>query len=370
MRTGTIPGGPQHEGVFLKAAANSGSFCAFAVAGGCRACQRRGVWPAPPETNAHCLLECHSGSVRELKEWKSRVADDLNHLRMFLGTVGTEADEAKDIVMTARDAVTSNMCTSDGWSAIRRVVGGTLPRWGHSSTAGDDDRAVELVQGVQSQFIDRLEGWAQYMAATGMTRQGRWRHRGWLALVFNALKHGRRRPLFGPWPATVPVMHRGPKSRIFMLLWREYLRHRDTRTLGSWAADTPNTLYHALQHATQACIQHVLLVQRPITRARAHSRRHLRNARSRIFLKLWHEHLRIKRENCMEQRMQSRQGRVAAYTRNAGNATAVNHRETIRVNRASLTCSETYTHLAKWPRRDKIGWVLSHLLRGVLNGPT
>ena len=160
-----------------------------------------------------------------------------------------------------------------------------------------------------------------------------------------------------------------------MLLWREYLRHRDTRTLSSWsypilAADTPNTLYHALQHATQACIQHVLLVQRPITRARAHSRRHLRNARSRIFLKLWHEHLRIKRENCMEQRMQSRQGRVAAYTRNAGNATAVNHRETTRVNKAALACSEMYTHLAKWPRRDKRGWVLSRLLKWVLNGPT
>ena len=165
-------------------------------------------------------------------------------------------------------------------------------------------------------------------------------------------------------------MHRGPKSRIFMLLWREYLRQRDTRTLGSWTTDTPNTLYHALQHATQACVQHVLLVQRPIARAQACGRRHLRNARSRIFLKLWHEHLRIKWEDRREQRQQSRQGRVAAYTRNADCATAVNHRETIRVNKAALARSELYTRLAKWPRRDKIGWVLSRLLKWVLNGPT
>ena len=370
MRTGTIPGGPQHEGVFLKAAANAGGFCAFALAGGCRACQRRGVWPAPPETNAHCLLECHSGSAGELKEWKSRVTVDLNHLRMLLGTIGTKADAAREIVVTARDAVASTTCTGDGWSAIRHVVGGTLPRWGDGGAADNDDRAIELVQSIQSQFLDRLEEWAQYMAATGMTRQGRWRHRGWLALVFNALKHGRRRPLFGPWPAATPVARRGPKSRIFMLLWREYMRRRDARTLDSWATDAPNTLYHALQHAAQACVQHVLLVQRPVKRARAHSRRHLRNARSRIFLKLWHEHLRIKWGDRMERRMQSRLGRVAACTRNAGSATAVNHRQTIRVNKAALTCTEVYTHLAKWPRRDKIGWVLSRLLGGVLTGPT
>ena len=197
MRTGTIPGGPQHEGVFLKAAAAEGGFCAFALAGGCRACQRRGVWPAPPETNAHCLLECHSGSARELLEWKSRVAADLNRLRVLLVRAGAAADSARGIVITARDAVAGNACDHAGWSAIRRVVGGTLPRWGDAKE--HDERAVELVQSLQSQFTDRLEEWTRYMAATGMARQGRWRHRGWLALVFHALRQGRRRPLFGPW---------------------------------------------------------------------------------------------------------------------------------------------------------------------------
>ena len=231
-------------------------------------------------------------------------------------------------------------------------------------------RSSSFVQGLQSQFTDRLEEWTRYMAATGMARQGRWRHRGWLALVFHALRQGRRQPLFGPWPAVAPVARRGPKSRIFMLLWREYLRRRVARTLDSWTASAPNTFYHALRHATQACIQHALLVQRPAARARAHSRRGLRNARSRIFLKLWREHLRVKWADCVEHRQQSRQGRVAAHTRNAEIATAVNHRETTRVNRAALAPSETYTHLAKWPRRDKIGWVLSQILKWVLNGPT
>ena len=143
---------------------------------------------------------------------------------------------------------------------------------------------------------------------------------------------GRHRPTFGPWPAAVPVANRGPKSRIFILLWRAYLQQRTTHTLDSWIASAPNNFYQAIQHATTACVQHVLLVQRPAARARAHSRRSLRNARSRIFLKLWKEHLRIKRDACIEHKQQSRYGKIAAHTRNAAVAATVNHRETSRIN--------------------------------------
>ena len=37
---------------------------------------------------------------------------------MLLGTVGTAANDAREIVVTARDAVASDTCTSADWSAI------------------------------------------------------------------------------------------------------------------------------------------------------------------------------------------------------------------------------------------------------------
>ena len=72
--------------------------------------------------------------------------------------------------------------------AVRRVVGGALPQWNGEVPPALEKEIVGHVEELQVLFTQRLEEWARYMAAYGATRQGKWNHKGWIRLVFEAMR--------------------------------------------------------------------------------------------------------------------------------------------------------------------------------------
>ena len=72
--------------------------------------------------------------------------------------------------------------------AVRRVVGGTLPQWGATVPPSLEKEVAGHVEGLQVLFTQRLEDWARYMAVYGAARQGKWNSRGWMRLIFEAMR--------------------------------------------------------------------------------------------------------------------------------------------------------------------------------------
>ena len=139
----------------MKAAGSGTAFCAMACREGCRACVRRGQALVPRETNMHCLLRCWSNSRADLVTWCRAVLRQLGSLEVATRRQHGRADGVREVVQKAADCI--RRPTLEGWTAVRRVVGGTLPQWDATVPPSLEREVAGHVEGLQVLFTQRLE---------------------------------------------------------------------------------------------------------------------------------------------------------------------------------------------------------------------
>ena len=345
MRTGAIPGGPQHEGTFLKAAQGGTPFCKMAHQEGCRACIRKGCQNVQQETNMHCFLRCWSHSIGDQLKWCTKI---IQHMKEIQTTVGYYKEKARDAHATITQAIACvRKPTKEGWQTVRQVVGGMLPRWNATVPPQLNKDIANAIEGLQIMFSDRLEEWSKYMAAYGAIRQGKWKYKGWMQLVFYALKKN----------ATQPKDDTSEERRVSVEEWFAEEREIHTRLL----------------HATRAMILYTRMIVRPQQkieeqkRIQAEQKRwSIRRARYRIARILWN----IAREerNTLQaaQRTANRGDNPSYRTRSLRTTTRINLDETKRQGKNRIK-NHTLYKLTRWPHRDKTGWEVVRLLREKLD---
>ena len=364
MRTGAFPGGPQHEGVFLKAAGSGTAFCAMACGEGCRACVRRGQTVVPKETNMHCFLRCWSNSRADLVTWCRAVLRQLGDLEVATRRLHGRADDIREVVREAADCI--RQPTSEGWLAVRRVVGGALPPWGAPVTPSLEREVAGHVEGLQVLFTQRLEEWARYMAAYGVARQGKWNQRGWMRLIFEAMRTnagGARGRRCGGAGTQGPHCCEGGDASV---------PHCEGGTVEAWFEEERD-LGTRVASATRALVAYTRWVARPaaraeerVRRAREDCMRRRRGARYRIARLLWGVVRKERAEVAAANRVASRGDRPAYRTRSLGaDVPPANLDETRRRGPNKVRAGVDYC-LMRWPRRDKLGWTVVRLLRDSL----
>ena len=174
LRAGTIPGGPQYEGTNAKAAARERSYMAMAAVGGCRACLRRGQWPAPAETTQHAFTTCAGAAASASAEWRAQVSGMLRGLHAELSSWSTAATTVKALVASAYGYITGEGVTrggqgaegddQKGWEALRQIVGGIWPVWDEPR---DDLVAMEKYMACGRSLICRSCSSHDYMGGRG-----------------------------------------------------------------------------------------------------------------------------------------------------------------------------------------------------------
>ena len=271
------------------------------------------------------------------------------------------ADGIREVVREAADCIRlPTLNTLKGWLAVRRVVGGALPPWGAAVPPSLEREVAGHVEGLQVLFTQRLEEWARYMAVYGVARQGKWNQRGWMRLIFEAMRtnagraRGRRCGGAGAQGGGASVPHYGGGT---VEEWFEEERDLGTRVAG----------------ATRAVVAYARWVARPAARteeqerrAREDRARRRRGARYRIARLLWGVVRRERAAVAAADRVANRGDRPAYRTRSLGaGVPPANLDETRRRGPNKVHAGVDY-RLMRWPRRDKLGWTVVRLLRDSL----
>ena len=312
----------------------------------------------PRETNMHCLLRCWSNSRADLVTWCRAVLRLLGSLEIATRHQRGRADGIREVVRVAAGCI--RRPTPEGWMAVRRVVGGTLPQWDAAVPPSLEKEVAGHVEGLQVLFTQRLEEWARYMAVYGAARQGRWNQRGWTRLVFQALRvnadgaRGRRCGEGGALEGNASVPHCGGGT---VEEWFAEERDLGTRVAG----------------ATRALVAYARWVARPAARAeerecrvREDRARRRRGARYRIARLLWGVVRRERAAAAAADRVVHRGDRPAYRTRSLGASVPPANLDEVRRRGPNRVQGDMDYRLMRWPRRDKLGWTVVRLLRDSL----
>ena len=134
----------------------------------------------------HCFLRCWSNSRADLVAWCKAVLQQLGDLERATRHLRGRAESIRGVIQEAACCI--RQPTPEGWLAVRRVVGGALPPWDGAVPPSLEKDVAGHVEGLQVLFTQRLEDWARYMAVYGAARQGKWNSRGWMRLIFEAMR--------------------------------------------------------------------------------------------------------------------------------------------------------------------------------------
>jgi len=118
-----------------------------------------------------------------------------------------------------------------------------------------------------------------------------------------------------------------------------------------------------IKHAMRCLICYIKMVYRPSQLAKQEYEMNKRKAKWNICAYLVRTHKQAKHEKVLEERANRRMGKICAHTRNINRLKpkgGVSYDETKR-HQPHIKQHETYK-TNKWPRRDKIGPTLLHLL--------
>ena len=144
---------------------------------------------------------------------------------------------------------------------------GSAPPWDAAVPPSLEKEVAGHVEGLQVLFTQRLEEWARYMAVYGAARQGKWNRRGWMRLIFEAMRTNasgareRRCGGTGAQGGGVSMPHCGNGRRVS---WGNTVEEwfEEERDLGTRIAS-----------ATRALVAYVRWVARPAARAEEQERR-------------------------------------------------------------------------------------------------
>ena len=315
LRNGEIAGGPQCAARIQRAAKVSGSFSERVMMGGCRACQRAGMWPAPQETIQHALLECHRGRPYDTVRWRCRVLRGLKTISSIYNKYGAAGRAGEQKVSAAAKALTRNVVPQGSWETLCEVAGGVLPEWEGGAEQvqqikqKEDSKIVAIIQRMQLLFHARISEWTKHMAPEGQKRQQRWTKTGWLRLTFEAMRN-----------------HRSDMEPQFPA-----------------AAGTPHI----------ACMQWMIWItsrQREEERKRERKQQRRQQLQKAILTVME----QVRQQRIVRDRLQQRGDRVCAHTRGANTAVRRNYSEAKRRNKASIKPHEQY-NMRPFALTDKFG---------------
>ena len=262
--------------------------------------------------------------------------------------------------------------------AVRRVVGGALPQWNGEVPPALEKEVVGHVEELQVLFTQRLEDWARYMAAYGATRQGKWNHKGWIRLVFEAMRANacgareRRREGARAQGVHTTVPHCWEGGRRQGVPEDEGDLGGGGGTVDAWFGEERD-VGTRVASATRALVAYVRWVARPTARAEEQGRkeredhaRRRRGARYRIARLLWGAARRRRAEAAAADRVAHRGDRPAYRTRSLGASGPPANLDETRRRGPNRMRAEVHYRLVRWPRRDKLGWTVVRLLRDSL----
>ena len=281
--------------------------------------------------------------------------DELNELyTAFSISQDAGATHHCRLLQQARQCVARVDRSAEAWQALRNLVGGILPETPKGSL---HTLTINKIQYLQALFLERLTDWTKYMATAGSARQGRWKHRGWLHLVFNALKtHNTRGAHVPPAHTTLEdwyTGHAGPR-------WKQ--DREKTRKSSRALVRNTSHVTQEIKHGIICCLKHICWIQKPkakLAQQKADKEKNTNLARQRIARHLIKLHRQTKAQNEMHDRIMHRQGKVSANTRTVQNLHRINYAETKFRQKPCIQKDEYYETLRKWPRQDKLGPVLA-----------
>ena len=197
------------------------------------------------------------------------------------------------------------------------------------------------------------------MASQGSARQGRWRARGWLQLIFSALKHHSRHP------TDMTITHRSLDTWYTSHIHPRWRLPRDLEATYEGRQVELRCTKHItaeILHGIACCFAHIRLIQRPAqAQAAQQQRRKQRQTAMRKYIAyLILKHFRIqRRQEAVQLRLTQRQGKISANTRSIQQPIRINYAETNFRNKPCIKKDDLYKNLRAWPYRDKIGLVLA-----------
>ena len=420
-RNGYIAGGAQGEAPMLRASRTEGSCAAMIITSGCRGCNMKGIWPGVRETTAHALLGCAGKQVGDLISWCAAVEKKLTYMIEYTKRkIGDDACTMCAQLTRALEAVKDRGVSEVNFMALRHTVGGKLPWWDHNKEERDikyNGAMIEHVTQLQDLFIERTKAWCAYVAPATWRRQARWESRHWVRMLLHILRHNAK----GRWARRRAVRYIGAKliyayredgpalrtqhvtrttrkqavrrrmrrviwdlvynqDELVLVLQIEYHKGKkvDEERVGKVEAwvdaahhkkDRGHALVGRITHAMKCLITHIRIVHR--VEEATKREREVREGKEKMRKRMkWTNLLRAYREekqrDLLAHRLEQREGRVCASTRNVGRLKpkgGVTYDETKRHTKR-IGDEERY-RVWRWPRRDKCGPTLVHLLYDV-----
>ena len=197
------------------------------------------------------------------------------------------------------------------------------------------------------------------MATAGSARQGRWRSKGWMHLIFQAIKNYGQLPTSpATTQSTLDTWYTGSVGPS----WRRP-RDQNAKYKGTQLALRCTTQVTAeIIHGIACCFAHIRLIQKPLREKteRQQCAQHKKTAaRKKIATYLLKLHRQQLQQEAVQARLTHRQGKVSANTRTIQATQRINYAEIRFRNKPSIRKDELYQMLRAWPRRDKIGPVLA-----------
>ena len=413
-RNGLIAGGPQGEAPMLRAAASEKSCAAAIIAGGCRGCTKKGVWPGPRETTRHALLECAAKSTRDLTNWREAVAKKLRYILEFTKRIGVDARTIHAHIERATRAMERGNRDEGDFRALRQTVGGCVPWWDGNGEERDikyNGALNELITHLQHLFIERTNEWTAYVETESGKRQTRWQHRGWLGMLLRTLRHYAKSKKRDRRAHKRALRHIGAelvsryrahkrdlqeerrvrecrrervRRRLRRTIWglvheqremvlimqveysnaQEEKREREVGAIEKWVdrvhhaeGGVDSMLASRIMHAVMCLAAYVVRVSKVDEQEKRERRREAARERNRRRMR-WTSLMRYYREQkqreILQSRLDHRGDRVCASTRNVGRLRpkgGVTYDETKR--HETRIKEMEYYRVIRWPRRDK-----------------
>jgi len=399
-RDGLIAGGAQGEAPLFRVAKHKDSYAATALAGGCRGCNARKIWPGPPETTAH-LHNCPGRHAVDLGKWRGAVTTHIARMRNYTRKIGFSATKLTNQLTSALRAMSTRTPEGEYFTALKHTIGGALPDWDDQHVTNNkiyNKALITQVAKLQDLYIERIKEWTQFMTTAGWVRHSRWHARDWMKLIWQALviytrrKDERRQLLrqerlskYNDATFTVETVAQkgrqlrearqrlgGKISEIYYEVSHSEI-HQLRETLGdksspilTWQWKGVEDNVGRIKHGTRCLIQYIRMVYRP-SRVAVQAR-HLRTRKGRwnICAYLVRTYKQSVHEAELARRAQSRIGKICANTRNVQRLKPkgiISYDETDR-HRPHIKITEIYK-VNRWPRRDKIGPSLLTILHHV-----
>ena len=193
------------------------------------------------------------------------------------------------------------------------------------------------------------------MAIAGSARQGRWRSRGWIHLIFHAIKN------YGKQLTTSNIQHKtldtwytgniGPN-------WKRSKNQKAEYKRTQLALRCTQHITAEIKHGIASCFAHIRLIQKPAQerqRERTQRQQQKLAAYRRIATFLLKLHRQQQQQQMINERLAHRQGKISAHTRNIYTTQRINYAERRYRNKPSIKKEEHYHTLRAWPHQDKLG---------------